>query len=179
MTDNRRGMNIYLKRIFVLQFLLEHLCVDCGEKDPVVLDFDHLSELGKKIYSISEMINSSSCLESLKLEINKCAVRCSNCHRRKTAKDFGSYRLMKLEELQEKLDSMKICAKRIADNNIKRGQESCKESSILRRKLSIEQANDIRSKYIRNIYGMKRLAKEYDVSANTIRDIINGKHYRE
>ena len=32
-------------------------------------------------------------LEVLKAEIAKCEVRCANCHRRKTSRDNGSYRL--------------------------------------------------------------------------------------
>ena len=54
-------------------------CVDCGNKDPRVLDFDHL---GEKKNNISSMKMSS--LGKIKEEIKKCEVRCSNCHRIKT-----------------------------------------------------------------------------------------------
>ena len=69
-------------REFVVQFLLKNPCIDCGEKDIVVLDFDHMK--GKKA-SISTMIRKLYCLESLKKEIEKCEVRCANCHRRRHA----------------------------------------------------------------------------------------------
>jgi hypothetical protein len=54
-------------------------CVDCGESNPLVLDFDHVS--GDKICDISNMVYRSYCVESIQKEIDKCEVRCSNCHR--------------------------------------------------------------------------------------------------
>lgn len=75
-------------RIFVWQYRLSHPCIDCGDTDPVLLDFDHLS--GKKL-NVSRVINSYT-MNSLKAEIAKCVVRCCRCHRKKTAKDFGWYK---------------------------------------------------------------------------------------
>jgi hypothetical protein len=57
-------------------------CVDCGESDPRVLDFDHV--YGEKITNISDMVGSSYSIKTIKEEIRKCDVRCSNCHRIKT-----------------------------------------------------------------------------------------------
>jgi hypothetical protein len=74
---------------FVLNYLKEHPCVDCEEKDPVVLDFDHVR--GKKFRGICQMVRHGNSLDLIKLEIEKCEVRCANCHRRKTAKDFKYY----------------------------------------------------------------------------------------
>jgi len=54
-------------------------CVDCGETNPVVLDFDHVR--GEKILCISDMARGAYCLKTIKEEIEKCEVRCSNCHR--------------------------------------------------------------------------------------------------
>jgi hypothetical protein len=70
---------------YVWDYLSEHPCVDCGEKDVVVLEFDHKSS---KLYNLSEIIKERSSLTKVKKEIEKCVVRCANCHRRKTAKDF-------------------------------------------------------------------------------------------
>ncbi len=74
---------------FILDFLLKHPCVDCGENNPVVLDFDHRDD---KIASVSDFVKKRSSLKIIQKEISKCEVRCANCHRRKTAKDFNWYR---------------------------------------------------------------------------------------
>ena len=58
--------------------LLSH-CIDCGEENPVVLEFDHIR--GKKRGNISDMSHQSFSIETIQLEIEKCEVRCANCHR--------------------------------------------------------------------------------------------------
>ncbi|AER25978.1 HNH endonuclease [Mycobacterium phage Nappy] len=73
---------------YVLDYLLAHPCVDCGEPDIVVLDFDHL---GDKLYNISNMVAQGFAVTTIKREIAKCEVRCANCHRRMTAKRHGGW----------------------------------------------------------------------------------------
>lgn len=75
---------------YIWSYLASHPCVDCGESDPVVLEFDHVR--GEKVDAISTMIGRGFPFEQIKEEIEKCDVRCSNCHRRKTAKDRGWFR---------------------------------------------------------------------------------------
>lgn len=70
---------------FIVNYLKNHNCVDCGESDPVVLEFDHR---GNKFDNISNLIGKRIALEKIFSEIKKCEIRCANCHRRKTAKDL-------------------------------------------------------------------------------------------
>jgi len=76
-------------RQFVFDFLKEHPCIDCGESDPICLEFDHL---GDKKIEVSIMVKNKRPIEEIQEEMNKCVVRCANCHRKKTAKDFGWYK---------------------------------------------------------------------------------------
>ena len=70
----------------VLLYLAGHPCLDCGVDDPVVLEFDH-RDPRTKLTEVSRLIVSKRWLRVL-AEIEKCDVRCINCHRRKTARDF-------------------------------------------------------------------------------------------
>ena len=75
-------------RDFVYGFLATNSCIDCGETDPIVLEFDHQRDKKK---AISSMVGEGYATDTIQEEIEKCEVRCANCHRRKTAKDFGWY----------------------------------------------------------------------------------------
>lgn len=67
---------------FIFRVKDMYSCVDCGESDPIVLDFDHV--VGDKIANVSDMVNQSYSIDTIKQEIRKCEVRCSNCHRKRT-----------------------------------------------------------------------------------------------
>lgn len=71
----------------VIEYLKEHPCVDCGETDPIVLDFDHVR--GVKRQHVTYMISHQWGKQSVLDEIEKCDVRCANCHRRRTAQTQG------------------------------------------------------------------------------------------
>jgi hypothetical protein len=74
-------------RALLLAYLIAHPCVDCGEGDPVKLDFDHRDPALKR-----DNIGSLVARKPWRLvlpEIEKCAVRCANCHMRRTAEQHN------------------------------------------------------------------------------------------
>ena len=76
-----------LSRFRLARYLSGKACIDCGEADPVVLEFDHVR--GSKHHEIGLMVSRSFSWNKIALEIAKCEIRCANCHRRKTALQFG------------------------------------------------------------------------------------------
>ena len=74
----------------VFEFLTQKSCVDCGEKDPVVLDFDH-RDSKSKFKSVAQMLSGHYSWLSVCSEIEKCDVRCANCHRRRSYIQFNCF----------------------------------------------------------------------------------------
>jgi len=148
----RKAEKINKRRQLIVDYLKEHPCVDCGEADIIVLDFDHV--IGDKKDDISNMLPKSYSMKSLTDEIAKCVVRCSNCHRRKTAIENGSYRVRAARgELIYNERENEIIANTILD---------------------IDKANTIREEYSKGNISYQKLADKYNVGNSTIRDVIKG-----
>lgn len=94
----RAGINNVANRAkrlaFLEAYLLEHPCVDCGEADVRVLDFDHRPGV-KKLRNVTGLARSICSTAIISIEIDKCDVRCANCHRRRTA-ERGNHRRQKV-----------------------------------------------------------------------------------
>jgi hypothetical protein len=75
---NRDNLIVYLK---------DKNCVDCKEPDAIVLEFDHIDPSLKRA-QIGNVLGSWN-WNTILTEIEKCEIRCANCHRRRTAKQFG------------------------------------------------------------------------------------------
>ena len=71
----------------VMRYLATHPCVDCGLTNPVVLEFDH-RDPAEKLMNVGTMMASRR-WQRVRAEIDKCDVRCANCHRRRTARQFN------------------------------------------------------------------------------------------
>lgn len=72
------------------EYLSAYPCVDCGCEDIRVLEFDHIR--GSKKKSISRLLSTDASWEIIQTEIDKCEVRCANCHRIKTNEQRGLWR---------------------------------------------------------------------------------------
>jgi len=91
-TKKRRVIERPLVRERVYEYLREHPCVDCGQTNILMLDFDHRDPALKRV-TVSRLIRSAS-WPSVAAEIAKCDVRCANCHRRRTAQQFAWTRVI-------------------------------------------------------------------------------------
>lgn len=82
--DVRANNDQYIarNREVVLAHLFANPCVDCGESDPTVLEFDHVR--GEKEGEVPRLAAVPVRHERLVAEIAKCEIRCANCHRRRT-----------------------------------------------------------------------------------------------
>ncbi|MCP2369372.1 hypothetical protein BJ978_000048 [Agromyces terreus] len=69
-------------------YLLSHPCVDCGERDIRVLDFDHRHGV-EKSGEVMKLAKAAYSWRRVAAEIVKCDVRCRNCHARVTYERLG------------------------------------------------------------------------------------------
>jgi hypothetical protein len=84
----RNQMQYAMRTELLIEYLTEHPCVDCGETDPVVLEFDHLRD---KAFNVTRGLTHYK-WERILAEIEKCEVVCGNCHKRWTAQRRRSNR---------------------------------------------------------------------------------------
>ena len=76
----------------ICEYLFAHPCVDCGEKDIILLEFDHILQEEKE-YNVCQMPTDGFRWSLIEKEIQKCEVRCLTCHRKKTVKQQENYRV--------------------------------------------------------------------------------------
>lgn len=76
------------RTLWLLEYFHLHPCADCGENDPVVLEFDHLRD---KQFCVGANFDSRS-WQAILEEIAKCDVVCANCHKRRTSFRAGTAR---------------------------------------------------------------------------------------
>jgi hypothetical protein len=93
--NKKRRLSTYAR---LKSFLESNPCVDCGESDHIVLDFDHVR--GEKHLGVIAMVVRGYPWDAIDQEIKKCDVRCANCHRRKTAKQLGYWHTQSPEILE-------------------------------------------------------------------------------
>ena len=68
---------------YIIELKSKTPCADCHEIFPsVCMDFDHISD--DKLSSISNLVSGRRSRSRIDIEINKCELVCSNCHRIRT-----------------------------------------------------------------------------------------------
>jgi len=88
---NRNSVIRQESNSYIFDYLSKNPCVDCGESDPTVLEFDHNGKK-PKIKAVLHIVRSRFPLTKVMEEIDKCEVRCANCHRKKTSVDFSWFK---------------------------------------------------------------------------------------
>lgn len=83
----------------VFEYLLDHPCVECGERDIIVLEFDHRTQTTKRFDVMSATHGHS--WKTILEEIKKCDVVCANCHKRRTAKMMNWETRLEIAEIQK------------------------------------------------------------------------------
>lgn len=80
-SKNSRPNLIKRNRDYIYNYKLSKGCCKCPEREPIALDLHHVDSEEKE-HGISKMVNESRSIQSIKTEVNKCIVICSNCHRK-------------------------------------------------------------------------------------------------
>lgn len=92
--ENVRRRSVRARRVLqqhVATYLRDHPCIDCGEDDLRCLEFDH-QDPALKLNEVSKLVSLALPWKRVLAEIDKCDVRCANCHRRVTVERGGWWR---------------------------------------------------------------------------------------
>jgi hypothetical protein len=89
-------------RILLAAYLADNPCVDCGESDIRCLDFDH-RDAAEKVDDVARLMCNALSWRRILAEIEKCDVRCANCHRRVTVERGGWWRQAVYLETQQEV----------------------------------------------------------------------------
>lgn len=154
-----RAYKYALNQIYVYDILQHSVCIDCGDDRWQVLEFDHVK--GAKKYNISRMYKLS--LARIQKEIAKCEIRCANCHRMKTMRQFDCPRNDFAKLLQ-----IKPVAKRKGGNSGEAHPNS---------KLTVKKVKAIRYKYSCGV-PQNVLVRQYGISKSAINNIVHNKLWK-
>ena len=67
---------------FVYEYLHKNPCVNCGITDIRVLEFNHIKP--GKVADVTDLMHRGVSIRRITEEIDKCEVRCRNCHKERT-----------------------------------------------------------------------------------------------
>ena len=96
--ERARVSRARLKRhnqIELIKYMRDKACIECSENDIRVLEFDHI-EPSKKSFGIAWAINNGKPWDAILSEIEKCQILCANCHKKRTAIQYGWFKAQNL-----------------------------------------------------------------------------------
>lgn len=104
--------NYYSNFRFIHQYYIDlkqtsGSCVDCGESNWILLEFDHIPEKGIK----SKCVRACTTKSEMDLEVSKTVMRCKKCHRKRTHDIYKNYRLknnINLNDHKQYIDDLKV-----------------------------------------------------------------------
>ena len=67
-------------KLWFIEYKKELVCSKCGDSRWYVLDFHHVDP-EQKLFNLGCALSDKYSIDSIKKEIDKCIVLCSNCHR--------------------------------------------------------------------------------------------------
>lgn len=74
----------------LFEIMMDSGCIDCGEKNPLYLEFDHIEN---KTLGVARMVARHAPKDRILDEVNKCVVRCRKCHKLITAERANFHKL--------------------------------------------------------------------------------------
>ena len=89
-------------RDYIYNFLSNSCCNTCGEKDILVLEFDHKNPQQKSFDLGRAHMKKNLTIKELVKEIAKCVVRCGNCHKITTQQEQNTWRWQKVNATKAK-----------------------------------------------------------------------------
>jgi len=99
----------------LIPYLISHPCVDCGETDIRLLEFDHRPESGKT-RDVSYLLRGGASWTRVEAELQKCDVRCRHCHALITyARSGGNWRTRARDLINASVNAFLLECERVWD----------------------------------------------------------------
>lgn len=89
------------QRTFIVNYMKDKKCLECGEADMRVLENDHIDPK-TKVSSVSWMVSHHATVGDIGREVAKCQVLCVLCHLMKTHNDRQRAVLLRAKEAEER-----------------------------------------------------------------------------
>jgi hypothetical protein len=105
---NKKNNKAFMERRFAwyLKQKQGKKCKNCGNDDPLILEFHHRAS-EEKIAAVSDLVNNYRPKDIILAEIAKCDLLCGNCHMLETIVDQNSWR-SKGEPTEKLIEKLKV-----------------------------------------------------------------------